>query len=252
MYYFVSDIHLGAGNEQSAKRTEDAFCRWLDMIACDARALYLMGDIFDFWFEYHRVAPKGYVRVLARLAELTRKGVDVVFITGNHDMWCHDYFERECGVKIFRKPQIVEIEGRIYHLAHGDNLNIKGKPMLRAMNGFFRSKVARFLFSWLIHPDLALRFGRWWSGKSRKSHNGFEATPESLNFLIDYAREHHTTNDRINTYLFGHMHYPYIHHDDNFDVLFLSDWSGEEATYGVIDDGGNPQLKTFAIDETVS
>ena len=99
MYYFVSDIHLGAGNEQSAKRTEDAFCRWLDMIACDARALYLMGDIFDFWFEYHRVAPKGYVRVLARLAELTRKGVDVVFITGNHDMWCHDYFESECGAR---------------------------------------------------------------------------------------------------------------------------------------------------------
>jgi UDP-2,3-diacylglucosamine hydrolase len=252
MYYIVSDIHLGAGGEQHSKRAEDAFCRWLDMVATDAKAIYLLGDIFDFWFEYRRVAPKGHVRVLARLAELTRKGVDVVFITGNHDMWCYDYFEQECGIKIFRKPQVVEIEGRVLHLAHGDNLNIKGKPMLRAMNGFFRSSVARFLFSWLIHPDLALRFGRWWSGKSRKSHKGFEPSPESLKFLVDYAREHHAANKRVSTYFYGHMHYPYIHHDEGFDALFLSDWSGKEATYGVIDESGDPQLKTFVIDETVS
>ena len=252
MYYFVSDIHLGAGDHRAAQRSEDAFCRWLDMVGKDAKAIYLMGDIFDFWFEYRRVAPKGHVRVLGRLAELTRRGVDVVFITGNHDMWCYDYFERECGVKIFRKPQIVEIEGKIYHLAHGDNLNIKGKPMLRAMNRFFRSSVARFLFSWLVHPDIALRFGRWWSGKSRKSHNGFVATPDSLKFLIDYAREHHTTNKRVSYYLFGHMHYPHRATEEDFDVLFLSDWSGTEATYGVIDDSGTPELKTFVIDETVS
>ena len=118
----------------------------------------------------------------------------------------------------------------MYHLAHGDNLNIKDKPMLRAMNGFFRSKVARFLFSWLIHPDLAMKFGRWWSGKSRKSHNSDNITPESL----------------------GHMHYPYLYDSKELNILFLSDWSGKEATYGLIDNMGNAQLKTFAIDETVS
>lgn len=252
MYYFVSDIHLGAGDAKSAQRTEEAFCRWLDMVGTNARAIYLMGDIFDFWFEYRQVVPKGYVRVLARLSELTRKGVDVVFITGNHDMWCYDYFDKECGIKIFRKPQTVEIEGKVYHLAHGDNLNIKDKPMLRAMNGFFRSSIARFLFSWLVHPDLALCFGKWWSGKSRKLHGDFEATPESLNFLIDYAKAHHSTNARVSIYVYGHMHYPYVHHDTDFDVLFLSDWSGAEATYGVIDESGTPQLKSFVIDETVS
>lgn len=252
MYYFVSDIHLGAGSSKQSQRTEDAFCRWLDMVAEDATAIYLMGDIFDFWFEYRRVVPKGYVRVLSRLSELTRKGVDVVFLTGNHDMWCYDYFEQECGVKIFRKPQIIDIAGYKYHLAHGDNLNIKDKPMLRAMNAFFRSSVARFLFSWLVHPDLAMRFGRWWSGKSRKSHNGDEITPESLKFLIEYAKSHHTTHSDVATYIFGHMHYPHYYRDENIDVLFMSDWSGDSAIYCVVDDSGEPQLKTFTIDETVS
>ena len=252
MYYFVSDIHLGSGNATQQQRVEDALCRWLDMVGEDARAIYLLGDIFDFWFEYHNVVPKGYVRVLARLSELTRRGVDVVFITGNHDMWCYDYFERECGVKIFRKPQRVDILGSSYHLAHGDNLNIKDKPMLRAMNGFFRSSVARFLFSWLIHPDLAMKFGRWWSGKSRKSHRGDTITPESLNFLGEYARGHRAENPNIEGYIFGHMHYPYIYDNEGLRVMFLSDWSGAEATYGLIDSMGNAQLKTFAIDETVS
>jgi UDP-2,3-diacylglucosamine hydrolase len=252
MYYFVSDIHLGAGGSKQAQRTEDAFCRWLDMASKDATAIYLMGDIFDFWFEYHRVVPKGYVRVLSRLSELTRKGVDVVFITGNHDMWCYDYFEQECGVKIFRKPQIVNIAGSRYHLAHGDNLNIKGKPMLRAMNSFFRSSVARFLFSWLVHPDLAMRFGGWWSGKSRKSHKGDDITPESLSFLIEYAKSHHGAHSNVGTYIFGHMHYPYHYRDEQMEVLFMGDWSGDRAIYCVVDDSGEPQLKTFDIDEAIS
>lgn len=252
MYYFVSDIHLGAGDKVQAQRTEEAFCRWLDMASRDAKAIYLMGDIFDFWFEYRRVVPKGYVRVLARLSELTRKGIDVVFITGNHDMWCYDYFEKECGVKIFRKPQLVDIHSHDIHLAHGDNLNIKGKPMLRAMNAFFRSSIARFLFSWLVHPDLAMCFGRWWSGKSRKSHKGDDITPESLNFLIEYAKEYHSTHSSVATYIFGHMHYPYEYRDEQIEVLFMSDWSGDSATYCVIDESGKPQLKTFDIDETVS
>jgi UDP-2,3-diacylglucosamine hydrolase len=222
------------------------------MVAVDAKAIYLLGDIFDFWFEYHRVAPQGFVRVLGRLANLTDRGVEVVFITGNHDMWCLDYLTRECGVKVVHKPTIVNIEGQNIHLAHGDNLNIQGKPMLRAMNGFFRSTVARFIFSWLIHPDLAMKFGRWWSGKSRKSHKGDNITPESLNFLVEYARGHKAANPNVEGYIFGHMHYPHIHDDKELRVLFLSDWSGKEATYGVIDSLGNAQLKTFAIDETIS
>lgn len=252
MYYFVSDIHLGAGTPEQARRTEDAFCRWLDEVGHDARAIYLMGDIFDFWFEYRRVVPQGFTRVLARFAELTRRGVDVVLITGNHDMWCYDYFERECGIKVFKTSQVVEIYGRRFHLAHGDNLNIGDKTMLRAMNAFFRSSVARWLFRWLVHPDLALRFGQWWSGKSRKSHKSDELTPSHLNFLVDYAREHHAQNSHIAGYIFGHMHYAYRVDEEALHVLFMSDWSQAEATYCVVGSDAQPILKTFTIDETVS
>ena len=247
MYYFVSDIHLGAGDHRAAQRSEDAFCRWLDMVGKDAKAIYLMGDIFDFWFEYRRVAPKGHVRVLARLAELTRKGVDVVFLTGNHDMWCYDYFERECGVKIFRKPQIVEIEGKIYHLAHGDNLNIKGQLMLRLMNAFFHSSTARWLFRWLIHPDIALKFGHWWSGKSRKSHSKSNITVAHLGFLTEYAREHYASHNDIDAYLFGHMHLAHDHREGNFRVMYLSDWSSDVAQYIAMDAAGNLEIKNFTI-----
>ncbi|MBO7307809.1 MAG: UDP-2,3-diacylglucosamine diphosphatase [Alistipes sp.] len=251
MIYFVSDIHLGAGSLDMQRRTEDAFCRWLDMAAKDATKIYLLGDIFDFWFEYRRVVPQGFVRVLGRLAELSRRGVEVVFYTGNHDMWCYDYLERECGMRIERQPQVEEVGGLRLHLAHGDNMNIKGQPMLRLMNSFFRSRVARVVFSWLVHPDVAMKFGRWWSGKSRKSHGSDEITPASLNFLVDYAIEHKARHADVDAYIFGHMHYPYDRCDD-VRVVFMSDWSGDKAYYVTLDDSKQLELKTFNIDETVS
>ncbi|MBQ6613312.1 MAG: UDP-2,3-diacylglucosamine diphosphatase [Alistipes sp.] len=251
MIYFVSDIHLGAGNHNHARRTEDAFCRWLDMVAKDATKIYLLGDIFDFWFEYRRVVPQGFVRVFGRLAELTQRGVEVVFYTGNHDMWCYDYLEWECGMRIVRRPRIEKVGGLNIHLAHGDNMNIKGQPMLRLMNSFFRSRTARVIFSWLIHPDLALKFGKWWSGKSRKSHGSDEITPASLNFLVDYAIEHKARHADVDAYIFGHMHYPFELRDD-VTLMFLSDWSGDKAHYVTLDDNSQLELKEFDIDETVS
>ena len=194
MIYFVSDIHLGAGDAKQAKRTEQAFCRWLDAIAKDATCIYLMGDIFDFWFEYRGVVPKGFVRTLGRLAHLTERGIEVHLFIGNHDMWCRDYFERECGVKLIFKPQQMRLYGREVFIAHGDNMNISGKPMLRLMNSGFRSKTLRKLFSWLVHPDLAMRFGRWWSEKSRLSHSKEILDVDALDFLVDYARSYKLSN----------------------------------------------------------
>ena len=251
MIYFVSDIHLGAGSPDKVRRTEDAFCRWLDMAAKDATKIYLLGDIFDFWFEYRRVVPQGFVRTLGRLAELSHRGIEVVFFTGNHDMWCYDYLEWECGMRIVRRPQIEEVGGLKLHLAHGDNMNIKGQPMLQLMNAFFRSRIARAMFSWLVHPDLALKFGRWWSGKSRKSHGGEQLTPASLNFLVDYAFEHKERYADVDAYIFGHMHYPFELRDDAV-VMFMSDWSGDKAHYVTLDDNQQLELKTFDINETVS
>ncbi|MBQ8493721.1 MAG: UDP-2,3-diacylglucosamine diphosphatase [Alistipes sp.] len=252
MTYFVSDIHLGGGSREQAERTERAFCRWLDMVAEDATEIYLLGDIFDFWFEYLRVVPQGFTRTLGRLAALHDRGIRVVLLSGNHDMWTYDYLTRECGVEIVRKPTIRTIKGINIHLAHGDNMNIKGQPLLRLMNAFFRSRIARWLFRWLVHPDIAMKFGTWWSGKSRKSHGEERITPEKLDYLVDYARQHHATHNGTNHYIFGHMHLAHHVTEDDVEILFLSDWSQAVATYATIDDNSKLTLNTFDIDETIS
>lgn len=247
MYYFVSDIHLGAGSPEQQRKTEAAFCRWLDSVQKDASAIYLMGDIFDFWFEYKRVVPQGFTRVLGRLADMSDRGVELHMFIGNHDMWCGDYLHRECGIKLHFHPEVCDIAGRRLHLAHGDNLNIKGQPMLRLMNAFFHSSTARWLFRWLIHPDIALKFGHWWSGKSRKSHSKSNITVAHLGFLTEYAREHHASHNDIDAYLFGHMHLAHDHREGNFRVMYLSDWSSDVAQYIAMDAAGNLEIKNFTI-----
>ena len=246
MYYFASDVHLGAGDELTSRRTEQRFVAWLDMVAKDAEEIFLVGDIFDFWFEYNYVIPKGFVRALGKLAELADKGVKITFITGNHDMWAKDYLERECGIKTFFTPQTVELAGKRLFVAHGDNMNIKNQPVLRLINATFRSRIARVLFSWLVHPDIALKFGKWWSGKSRKSHSMETLTEKSLGFLIDYARGYKAENPATDYIIFGHMHYPYDLSQEQLRVLFLGCWEGD-ATYAALDSEGNIELKTFAL-----
>ena len=172
MYYFASDIHLGAGDAATARAVERRFVAWLDDAARDAEAIFLVGDIFDFWFEYRRVVPKGFVRTLGKLAELTDRGVRVVFFTGNHDMWVGDYLARECGVEIYTSPQQFRLNGKNVFIAHGDNMKIDGQPMLKFLNRIFRSRTLRWLFSWGVHPDWALRFGHWWSGRTQGARRG--------------------------------------------------------------------------------
>ncbi len=247
MIYFLSDIHLGAGQSSDARRVELALCRWLDTVACDATAIYLMGDVFDFWFEYHRVVPQGFVRVLGRLADMVDRGVEVHLFIGNHDMWCGEYFTKECGIKLHLHPEIVRIGGHTLHLAHGDNMNISGQPMLRLMNTIFRSSTARVLFRWLVHPDLALKFGQWWSGKSRKNHSKSHITVADLGFLKEYAVEHHARHGEVDCYIFGHMH---LAHDclmDGFRVMFLSDWSDDVAHYIRLDEAAGLTMEKFQI-----
>lgn len=247
MYYFASDVHLGAGDESQARRTERRFVEWLDMAAADAEAIVLMGDIFDFWFEYENVIPKGFSRVLGKLSQITDSGVRVLFFAGNHDMWCRDYLQKECGVEIYHKPEQMRIYDRNLFLAHGDNMNIGDKPMLRLMNTTFRSKLMRRLFSWLVHPDLALRFGKWWSGKSRKSHAKDVITPRSLDFLVEYALNYHSANPSVEYIIFGHMHYPYLVEREDLRILFLSAWECEEPQYATLSRQGELMLKTFIL-----
>ena len=215
------------------------------MAAQDANTIFLVGDIFDFWFEYGYVIPKGFSRVLGKFSELTDRGIKIIFFTGNHDMWCNDYLQRECGVQIEFAPRCYFLAGRNVFIAHGDNMNIQDKPMLRLMNSCFRSKALRSIFSWLVHPDLAMRFGKWWSNKSRLSHPK-PSTVDSLDFLIDYARDNKAQNSDIDYTIFGHLHLGHDHSEEGLRVIFLSDWSDESIDYAVMDRHGEINLKNFS------
>ncbi|MBO5962054.1 MAG: UDP-2,3-diacylglucosamine diphosphatase [Alistipes sp.] len=241
MHYFVSDIHLGSGSVAEQRRVERLFLDFLTKIEGDAESLYLVGDIFDFWFEYKRVVPKGFVRVLGRLAELSDKGVKIVMLTGNHDMWVGDYLTNECGIELYTKPQTFDIAGKSLFVAHGDNMNIKGQPVLRAMNAMFRSKCLRKIASWLIHPDCFMRFGQWWSGKSRKSHNT-DYGSEVLEHLVDYAVKY-GSNHEIDYFVFGHLHYA-ADIKTTERILFMGDWHSQPS-YVVLDNNGKIELKTI-------
>lgn len=245
MYYFASDMHLGHGDAPTARRREELLVRWLDSVAADAEAIYLLGDVFDFWYEWSQVVPVGYVRLLGKLAELSDRGVEIHLFTGNHDMWQRGHLERECGVRIHYAPEQTLLAGRRVWIGHGDNLNIKGEPMLRLMNATFRSKVVRALFSWLVHPNLVMRFGKWWSGSSRKSH-GAVADPEVANrALVEYA-EHHPHAEQIDLFIFGHTHAAAEYRTTHSELYFLGEWIGcDKPTYGVMNNEGEFTLKQF-------
>ena len=241
MHYFVSDIHLGSGNMAEQRRVERLFLDFLTNIEQDVETLFLVGDIFDFWFEYKEVVPKGFVRVLGRLAELSDKGVRIVMLTGNHDMWVGNYLTEECGIELYTTPQRFNISGKELFVAHGDNMNIKGKPILRLMNKMFRSERLRRLASALIHPNHFIRFGKWWSSKSRKSHR----TTVNINVLqplIDFATEYGRAQD-VDYFVFGHMHYAADVAGEQ-RTLFMGDWH-TQPNYLMLDNQGNIELKTI-------
>ncbi len=249
MFYFVSDIHLGSADAEQSLATEKLFVQWLERVSADATAIFLCGDIFDFWFEYRQVVPKGAVRALGKIAELCDRGIRVVFVAGNHDMWVRDYFTKECGVEIYTTPTTFILGRKSIHVAHGDNINVRGNLALKFMNCFFRSKVARFLFSWLIHPDLALWFGRTWSGSSRKKHGdaASEACMKQVAHLKDYVTEHYGTyGDHI--YIFGHLHLALEYAEEKPKVFFMNDWSEDPRYVSLTEDG---DVKLLRVKELV-
>ena len=239
MHYFVSDIHLGAGDAAEQLRVERNFLDFLKMVEGDAETLFLVGDIFDFWFEYKEVVPKGFTRVLGRLAELSDRGVRVIMLTGNHDMWVDDYLARECGISLYTEPRTFSLSGKEIFVAHGDNMNIGGRPVLKFMNTMFRSKWLRKFVSFTIHPNLFIRFGKWWSGKSRKSH-GTVRSAKILEPLIDYAMEYDKSH-KVDYYIFGHLHFK-ADITGAQRIFFMGDWH-TQPSYVTIDGDGNAELK---------
>ena len=175
--YFLSDAHLGSRAIPHARTQERRLVNFLDSIKDKASAVYLLGDMFDFWYEFKMVVPKGYTRFLGKLSELTDRGVEVHFFIGNHDIWCGDYLEKECGVIIHREPTTCEIYGKEFYLAHGDGLgdNDWKFKLIRTM---FHSKTLQRLFS-MLHPRWSVDFGLTWAKHSRlKRKDGRE--PENM------------------------------------------------------------------------
>lgn len=202
LVYFVSDVHLGLDVIDPADR-EARFVRFLKSIPKDrTRTLYLLGDIWDFWYEYHDVVPKGYVRVFAALLDLMDSGVEVCFFQGNHDIWCFHYFE-ELGMKILQQPYVAEIGGKVFCLGHGDGLG-PGHWLYKLMRRGFRNKFFQSLFS-LLHPYIAFRFGKGWSKKSRVAKSleySFRGADEPLyKFASEFSSRRH-----VDYFIFGHFH----------------------------------------------
>jgi len=205
--YFASDAHLGNRYLDDPMNAEKKLVRWLDSIKNDASAIYFLGDMFDYWYEYKYVVPKGHVRFLGKVAELSDLGVEIHFFIGNHDIWMFDYLKEEIGAKIHQGPLITDLLGKRFFLAHGDEVG-KHKATFRFLQAMFRNKVCQFFYS-AIHPRWTFGFAKRWSLSSRKS--GLENQKEDTNeqkaaYLINFAKDYLQIHADINFFIFGHRH----------------------------------------------
>lgn len=243
--YFASDQHLGAPDALSSRKREKIFLQWLNEIKPDCGALILLGDLFDFWYEYKQVVPRGFVRVLGKLAEFTDAGIPVYFFVGNHDLWMRDYFEKELNIEVFRERRIFEINGKKIFIAHGDGLG-PGDKGYKRMKKLFTNKIAQFFFS-LLHPDFAV-----WLGKKVSLDNKLISGKEDVKFLGEdkewlavYARRKLETA-HFDYFLFGHRHFPMeIQVGENSTYINTGDWINH-YTYAVFD-GKKLELKKYNI-----
>src|ERR1700712_4617067 len=220
--YFASDIHLGAISYATSREREDRLIRWLDMIKTDAAEIFLMGDVFDFWFEYKTVVPKGYIRFLGKLAELSDAGIKLWFFRGNHDMWMFDYFEQELGATIISNELEIERSGKKFFIHHGDGLG-PGDNFYKFLKGFFRSGFCQWLFE-RIHPNLGVGIANKWSRSSRLSGSARPNKDQEQEWLGIYCRELLQTH-YYDYLLFGHRHVPLdIQLDANSRYINLGEW----------------------------
>lgn len=235
--YFVSDAHLGSQLVTDPKAHEQKLVRWLDLIKEDASELYLLGDIFDFWFEYKTVVPKGFTRFLGKLGELSDKGIAIHYFTGNHDMWTFGYLEKEIGLTVHYQPQIVEWCGKKLFLAHGDRLGDHSLSV-KFIQAIFHNKFCQRLFA-CIPPGIGLSFGLGWSKSNRtkpkrKEYGGYLG--EDRECLVKFAKAY-SENEKIDFFIFGHRHILLdLMLKNESRICILGDWY-TQFTYGVFEDG---------------
>jgi len=248
--YFLSDAHLGSLAIKHGRTQERRLVNFLDQIKEKAAAIYLLGDMFDFWYEFKTVVPKGYTRFLGKLSELTDMGVEIHFFTGNHDIWCKDYLEKECGLIVHKKPLTTEIYGKEFYLAHGDGLGDPDKKF-QFLRSLFHNKFLQTLFS-SIHPRWSMAFGLKWAEQSRlKREDGKEPDymGEDKEYLVIYTKKYLQTHPDINYFIYGHRHIELdLQLTKTSRVLILGDWINL-FTYAVFD-GEHLFMERFIEGET--
>ncbi|MCX6324944.1 MAG: UDP-2,3-diacylglucosamine diphosphatase [Sphingobacteriales bacterium] len=222
--YFLSDFHLGAPDQISSLEREKRIIRFLNQAEKDAAIIFIMGDLFDFWFEYKKVVPKGYVRILGKLASLTDQGIRVEFFVGNHDMWMKDYFQKELNIPVHFQPVTYTFEGKVFYMGHGDGLG-PGDHGYKMIKKIFRNGFAQGLFG-LIPPRVGIGLANYFSRKSR-AQTGIKDEVfmgEENEWLVMYCKEILRT-EKIDYFIFGHRHLPLdIKLNDKSRYINLGDW----------------------------
>jgi len=206
--YFASDFHLGAPNVKESISREKRIVQWLDKISKDAQAVFLLGDIFDYWFEYKHVVPKGHVRMLGKLAEMADNGIDIRMFVGNHDLWTFGYLEKEIGLKIYHKPQLFKINEALCLVGHGDGLgwrNLRYKFIRGVIGCRFKQRMYAAL-----HPWIGAGLANFFSRKSRENTGKNDAVFKSVEkeSLCIFCNEFLQKNPDVKYFIFGHRHLP--------------------------------------------
>lgn len=241
--YFASDNHLGAPTFEASLPREKKFVAWLDEIKHNAAAIFLLGDLFDFWFEYKSVVPKGFTRTLGKLAELSDSGIPIYYFVGNHDLWMNGYFEKELNIPVFHEPREYNINNTSFFIGHGDGLG-PGDKGYKRMKKVFTNPIGKWLFRWL-HPDLGVRIAQFFSVKNKliSGADDVKFLGEDNEWLVQYSKaklqeKHH------DYFVFGHRHLPMqIALENNSKYINLGDWI-TYYTYAVFD-GKSMELKEY-------
>lgn len=248
--YFLSDAHLGSLAIPHARMHERRLVRFLDSIKDKAAAIYLLGDMFDFWNEYRYVVPKGYTRFLGKLSELTDSGVEIHYFTGNHDLWTYGYLEHECGVKVHKSPMTTEIYDSVFYMAHGDGLG-DPDPKYRFLRRVFHSPLCQRLLN-MMHPRWGMWLGLNWAKHSRlKRADGHEPPymGEDREYLVRYAKDYLATHKDIDYFMFGHRHIELdLMLSRKTRLMILGDWIWQ-FTYAVFD-GEHMFMETYVEGES--
>lgn len=241
--YFISDFHLGVPDYESSLAREKKIVQWLNTVASNASEIYILGDVFDFWFEYKHVVPKGYVRILGKLAELADSGVKLHYFTGNHDMWVFNYLPKEIGMTVYREPVQREINSKKFFIGHGDGLG-PGDHGYKFIKKVFANKFCQWLFA-RLHPNLGIGMANFWSRKSRIATGTTDEQylGDDKEYLVVFAKDI-LKKEHVDYFIFGHRHLALdIKVGEGSRYFNLGDWI-KYNTYAVFD-GQELTLKKF-------